>query len=534
MDDPNRKKSFARSLRRFESTGKVNQEDCQAIPKLGGGVEPNRREHPVPANIDRPYSLQQFFKSVPADTYDSLDEGLRQKGWSKMPHGEKELGRGAYGRVTLAMRAADPRPLESKQLVAVKVSRLIGDDAATRDNYKAAWFEISALRACVHPNIVAYFGHFFIVPRSSELGAAALDEKHSEVVIVMEYGNAGTLFNEMLRFPEGYIPERHARYYMKQILEGVKYLHSCWIIHKDLHPDNILLKYNADFSKTCLLMDFGICEFVPTFNRTGPALKEVFKENISCIMNEVVLKILVGVNMYGEANPVNFKVLSPSAYKMIFDPPKATIDQALKAGWFSLPAKAYIGEQPAPLVAATPADVKEPAPRRLASDDVALPQFPPLAHLQQLDPTRDTMGYRPRLDMGRFSPAAAPVAGPSGVNRRKGKKPKEPEPQEQGARSRTAIIDARTESGAVLRAEYPLPVSSLATHSFPLRQESSPVRTAAADETASPRGRRVAAAITESLGNMAVSPGRGSRPSPRPNGAGARPKGTPRRLFEGE
>lgn len=40
----------------------------------------------------------------------------------------------------------------------------------------------------------------------------------------------------------------------------MKYLHSKFIVHRDLHAKNVLLKYNPDSSKTCMICDFGACK----------------------------------------------------------------------------------------------------------------------------------------------------------------------------------------------------------------------------------------------------------------------------------
>lgn len=74
----------------------------------------------------------------------------------------------------------------------------------------------------------------------------------------MEYANAGDLNKEILRYPGQRIPESGAKFYARQIGSGLRYLHHKGIIHNDLKDRNILLKYNRNGNKTCLLCDFGL------------------------------------------------------------------------------------------------------------------------------------------------------------------------------------------------------------------------------------------------------------------------------------
>ncbi|XP_076069691.1 serine/threonine-protein kinase grp-like [Oratosquilla oratoria] len=55
------------------------------------------------------------------------------------------------------------------------------------------------------------------------------------------------------------VHEEKARFYFVQLIEGVKYLHSLHVTHRDLKPDNLLLSRD-DVLK---IGDFGLaCEFV--------------------------------------------------------------------------------------------------------------------------------------------------------------------------------------------------------------------------------------------------------------------------------
>ena len=53
------------------------------------------------------------------------------------------------------------------------------------------------------------------------------------------------------------LPEKQAVPVIKQILEGVSYLHDQNIIHRDLKPDNILCKKQEDGCLRVVIADFG-------------------------------------------------------------------------------------------------------------------------------------------------------------------------------------------------------------------------------------------------------------------------------------
>jgi len=78
-----------------------------------------------------------------------------------------------------------------------------------------------------------------------------VSEDKKIVDILLEYVPNGSIKNLLDKF--GPFNEQIARIYSKQIIEGINYLHSNNIIHRDLKCANILLDSNAKIK----LSDFG-------------------------------------------------------------------------------------------------------------------------------------------------------------------------------------------------------------------------------------------------------------------------------------
>jgi len=65
--------------------------------------------------------------------------------------------------------------------------------------------------------------------------------------IFMEYAEGGELFDKLV--PDIGMPEAQAKFYFKQLVNGVAYLHKKSIGHRDLKPENLLLTRGTGFVK---------------------------------------------------------------------------------------------------------------------------------------------------------------------------------------------------------------------------------------------------------------------------------------------
>uniref|UniRef100_A0A1A7WC41 non-specific serine/threonine protein kinase n=3 Tax=Iconisemion striatum TaxID=60296 RepID=A0A1A7WC41_9TELE len=115
--------------------------------------------------------------------------------------------------------------------------------------------EVKILQQLQHPNIVELHDVF---------------ENRTDVVLILELVSGGELFDFLAQKES--LCEEEATQFLKQILDGVHYLHSKNIAHFDLKPENImLLDRNAPLPRIKLI-DFGLAQKI----EPGADFKNIF------------------------------------------------------------------------------------------------------------------------------------------------------------------------------------------------------------------------------------------------------------------
>jgi len=122
-----------------------------------------------------------------------------------------------------------------------KVAIKIMKKKLTEDTYNIA-NEILTMRTCQHKNIVNFMECY---------------ECNGEIWMVMEYCDGGTL-RDLCQ--EVYLAEPEIGYFLKQITQGLAYLHQQKRIHRDIKSENILLNLNGDVK----LADLGLVQEIQT------------------------------------------------------------------------------------------------------------------------------------------------------------------------------------------------------------------------------------------------------------------------------
>ncbi|EFX02928.1 map kinase kinase kinase [Grosmannia clavigera kw1407] len=155
------------------------------------------------------------------------------------------IGQGSFGCVYLALHAVTGELLAVKQVEMPSPGANSQTDARKKSMIDALKREISLLRELRHSNIVQYLG----CGSSSEY-----------LNIFLEYvagGSVQTMLNSY-----GALPEPLVRSFVRQILQGLSYLHNRDIIHRDIKGANILV----DNKGTIKISDFGISKKLEATN----------------------------------------------------------------------------------------------------------------------------------------------------------------------------------------------------------------------------------------------------------------------------
>ena len=162
----------------------------------------------------------------------------------------KCLGKGAFGEVYLTSKQGNQEKFATKKI-----------DKKYAQNPKAKKYidnEIKILNEIDHKNIIKLYN---------------VEETSTYYFLVMEYCNGGGLSDCLDYHIKQYnkpFSEEVVQYLMKQIVDGIKYLHGKHILHRDIKLDNILVKFDSEEDKQkrnmlkakVKIIDFGFARYL--------------------------------------------------------------------------------------------------------------------------------------------------------------------------------------------------------------------------------------------------------------------------------
>lgn len=82
-----------------------------------------------------------------------------------------------------------------------------------------------------------------------------INEEKGKVYLILEYCS-GVLKDIIENSATKKLPHWHAHYFFTQLIDGLDYLHSRNVVHKDIKPGNLLIN-NCGILK---IADFGVAE----------------------------------------------------------------------------------------------------------------------------------------------------------------------------------------------------------------------------------------------------------------------------------
>ena len=143
------------------------------------------------------------------------------------------IGRGAFGKVNIGLNILTGR------IVAIKSfnkKNIINEASKNKILY-----ETNLMRGLCHPSVTKILETF---------------ECEKYMLIIMEYISGGNLQNFVKKRRK--LCEKTAKILFRQIIQGIRYIHSRGIVHRDIKLENILLDLNS-IIKIC---DFGVGKLI--------------------------------------------------------------------------------------------------------------------------------------------------------------------------------------------------------------------------------------------------------------------------------
>ena len=140
------------------------------------------------------------------------------------------IGQGAFGKVNIGLNVLSGRVVAIKSFNKDKLT-------INRENMKKILYETNLMQKLNHPNITKILEMF---------------EDDKFILIIMEYINGGNLFSFVKKRRK--LSEKISKFLFRQIILGIKHIHSKNIVHRDIKLENILI----DLNNRIKICDFGI------------------------------------------------------------------------------------------------------------------------------------------------------------------------------------------------------------------------------------------------------------------------------------
>ncbi|XP_066848641.1 myosin light chain kinase family member 4 isoform X4 [Anser cygnoides] len=214
-----------------EGVADKNEKEDEEPPALSPNQDEAGQSQDEEATEGRCKGCGKDDSSTPPAPFDHRIVSAKRVGISSYYNVNKNeiLGGGRFGQVHKCEEKATGLKL------AAKIIKARG--AKEKDEVKN---EISVMNQLNHVNLIQLYDAF---------------ESKNDIVLVMEYVEGGELFDRIID-ENCNLTEMDTISFIKQICEGIQYMHQMYILHLDLKPENILCVNRA--ANQIKIIDFGL------------------------------------------------------------------------------------------------------------------------------------------------------------------------------------------------------------------------------------------------------------------------------------
>uniref|UniRef100_A0AAF5PUY7 non-specific serine/threonine protein kinase n=1 Tax=Wuchereria bancrofti TaxID=6293 RepID=A0AAF5PUY7_WUCBA len=184
-------------------------------------------------NDDKQHKEQQklwnrLFKTDKFSAVIQLPRKYRHNRWNAI----RTLGDGAFGEVRLLVDSENPEIVVAAKCMNTNAS---GKEEEFFKKLRREAFIMRIFHNSEH--VIHYIGMRYDAGR---------------IEMFLEYADGGELFDHIE--PDSGMPARKAQNFFRQIIAGLKHIHSMGIVHRDIKPENLLLMKNGQLR----ICDFGL------------------------------------------------------------------------------------------------------------------------------------------------------------------------------------------------------------------------------------------------------------------------------------
>ncbi|CAO3598346.1 unnamed protein product [Absidia cylindrospora] len=179
------------------------------------------------------------------------------------------IGKGSYGRVYHALNVEAGEWIAVKQVDIPTSSSDLQNDKLM-DSMEALNQEIKLLSDLEHENVVQYLGY-------------DIDKEEDHLYIFLEYVPGGSLASSL--GSKGGFDVALVRYFTRQILVGLEYLHDRHILHRDVKGGNVLV----DSDGCCKISDFGLSKISSQEEAYNPNSSNSMRGSVYWMAPEIVI-----------------------------------------------------------------------------------------------------------------------------------------------------------------------------------------------------------------------------------------------------